>query len=76
MAIFLGMLLACLDEFHQFYSLNRGPGLKDVLLDTMGVITGVMLAFGGIQIINLFKKGKKGYDKLQKNNSRKNCKSS
>lgn len=72
-AIFLGMLLAFLDEFHQFYSLDRGPGLFDVGLDTLGVISGVFLA---ILYTKIIKKGKKVYDKLQKNNRRQNCKNS
>ena len=35
MAIFLGLLFACVDEFHQLYSLNRGPGFLDVVIDTI-----------------------------------------
>ncbi len=34
-AIFLGLLFACADEFHQLYSLNRGPGFLDVVIDTI-----------------------------------------
>ncbi len=49
-AIFLGLLLACVDELHQIYSLNRGPGILDVAIDTSGVISGVILAFVTIQI--------------------------
>ncbi len=77
-AIFLGLLLACADEFHQRYSLNRGPGIFDVGIDTLGIISGVMLAFviGQLakKIESKWKKGKKIYDKFQKNNSRQNCK--
>ena len=76
MAIFFGMLLACLDEFHQLYSLNRGPGLLDVGLDSLGVISGVIFVVLCTKGINQLKKGKKRYDQFQKNNSRQNCKSS
>ena len=43
-SILLGLLIACSDEFHQFYSLNRTPQLFDVGIDTIGVITGVLCA--------------------------------
>lgn len=73
-AIFLGLLLACADEFHQRYSLNRGPGFFDVGIDTLGVISGVIVAFVTVKILNKLEKGEKIYDKFQKNNSRQNCK--
>lgn len=80
LAIFLGMLLACADEFHQMYSLNRGPGVFDVVIDTLGIISGVLFGVLSAKIITKIdyklKKGKKVYDKFQKNNRRKNCKSS
>lgn len=74
-AIFLGLLLACIDEIHQFFSANRGPRLFDVGLDSLGVVSGVLLAHFCTKIMNQFKKGKKFYDKLQKNHCRENCKS-
>lgn len=43
-SISLGMLLACSDEYHQFYSQNRGPKLSDVGIDTLGIVSGVFLA--------------------------------
>ena len=79
-SIFLGMLLACADEYHQFYSLNRGPGLFDVGIDTLGVISGVILACVSIKlsqkVYNQWKRGKKVYDKFQENNCSQNCKNS
>lgn len=74
-AIFLGMLLACIDEIHQLYSVNRGPRLFDVGVDSLGVISGVLFGHVCIKIVNQWKKGKKVYDKLQKNHCRENCKS-
>lgn len=78
-AVLGGMILACFDEFHQLYSLNRGPGLWDVGIDTVGVVSGVFMAHFCAIILkkmnNKFKKGKKAYDKLQTNNRRKNYKS-
>lgn len=79
-SIFVGMLFACIDEYHQLYSVSRGPQIIDVVIDTFGVISGVIVAWGSVKCIKKiykkFEKGKKVYDKFQKNNSRKNCKSS
>lgn len=79
-SIFMGMLLACLDEFHQLYSFNRGPSFFDVGIDSAGVICGVTIAFilfeFAQKIGKKYREVKKGYDKLQRNHRRKNCKSS
>ena len=53
LSIFCGMIMACIDELHQLYSLNRGPKIADVVLDTFGVISGVFVASF---IIRIFKK--------------------
>lgn len=42
-----GFLVACIDETIQIFVPGRGPGIKDVGIDTLGVITGIIL-------INLF----------------------
>ena len=39
----LGGLCAALDEWHQAFVPGRGPGLRDVALDTCGVIVAVGL---------------------------------
>ena len=43
LALLCGMLAACMDETIQLFVPNRGPSLKDVGIDTCGVITGMML---------------------------------
>lgn len=75
-AIFYGSLLSAFDEFHQLYSANRGPRLFDVGIDTLGVISGVILAVVVNEIIEKIGKGEKLYDKFQKHNRTKNCKNS
>lgn len=79
-AIFLGMLFASIDEYHQLYSAGRGPQIRDVVIDTIGVISGVMFSYLITKCIKKiyikFEKGKKLYDKFQKSNRGKNCKSS
>ena len=37
-----GILAACIDETIQIFVPDRGPGLKDVGIDTMGVLVGVV----------------------------------
>lgn len=43
-AILLGAMFAATDEIHQIFSENRGPMVRDVLLDACGVIVGGALA--------------------------------
>lgn len=43
LALLCGTLAACTDETIQMFVPNRGPSLKDVGIDTCGVITGMML---------------------------------
>lgn len=40
------MLYAVSDELHQMFSDGRTPLLKDVLIDTAGVSTGVLIVYG------------------------------
>lgn len=39
----LGMLIASLDEFIQLFSPGRSSQISDVLIDTVGVIIGILL---------------------------------
>lgn len=47
MALPCGFLVACTDETIQYFVPDRGPGLKDVLIDTSGVLVGMILLFLG-----------------------------
>lgn len=38
-----GILVACTDEIIQIFVPGRGPGIKDVGIDTLGVILGIVL---------------------------------
>lgn len=42
-ALILGFGAACVDETIQLFVPNRGPGLKDVAIDTCGVAAGILL---------------------------------
>ena len=43
LALILGALCACLDETIQIFAPDRGPGLADVLLDSFGVLAGILV---------------------------------
>lgn len=42
-----GFLAACVDETIQRFVPNRGPGFRDVCIDTAGVILGILLILAG-----------------------------
>ena len=55
-SLLCGFLVACTDEFIQCFVPDRGPGIKDVLIDTAGVFLGTALLMAGYA---LYKKNKK-----------------
>ena len=55
-SLLCGFAAACLDECIQIFVPDRGPAIKDVLIDTSGVLLGVMLLW--ICIILKLKKSK------------------
>ena len=42
-----GVLAACIDETIQAFVPERAPGLRDVLIDSCGVLTGIVLLYMG-----------------------------
>ena len=42
----VGVLYAITDEYHQNFSSGRGPQAKDVLIDSSGVLLGVLIFIG------------------------------
>ena len=47
-----GAAAACVDETIQFFTPGRAPGLKDVAIDTAGVLTGFVLLLIGHTLLN------------------------
>ena len=45
--LFLGVAAACVDETIQRFVPGRGPSLKDVAIDSCGVLTGMILLYLG-----------------------------
>ena len=41
--ILISVAYASMDEFHQSFSVNRGPSVKDVLIDSIGIFIAVIL---------------------------------
>lgn len=41
--LFAGFLVACIDETIQMFIPDRGPGIRDVAIDTAGVAVGIAL---------------------------------
>ena len=42
-----GVLAACMDETIQIFVPDRGPGIRDVCIDSAGVLTGIVLILLG-----------------------------
>lgn len=42
---FCGVLAACVDETIQLFVPDRGPGIKDVGIDTLGVTLGIVIIY-------------------------------
>lgn len=59
-AIIVGIVYACTDEFHQRFVPGRTGSIKDVFIDSIGVITGVILVFILKIILNKKRKDKMG----------------
>ena len=47
----LGFLAACMDETIQRFVPDRGPSFRDVLIDSSGVLTGMLLLLAGYTIL-------------------------
>lgn len=57
-AFVAGVIYAISDEWHQSFSLNRGPSPKDVLIDSTGVFIGIAVFVAFLFIFNHFKNKK------------------
>ncbi len=53
--ILWGVMAACVDETIQVFVPGRGPGLKDVGIDVLGVCTGILLLSFGHNLMKKYK---------------------
>ena len=51
-SLMVGFMYACTDEFHQSFIPGRSNEFKDVLIDTSGVITGIIIVYIILYIYN------------------------
>lgn len=64
-AFVIGTIYAAGDEFHQLFVEGRSCQLTDVMIDSMGVVTGILLIYIVLKIKNCDKSGKsRTYDKI------------
>ena len=55
-SLLTGVLYAISDEVHQSFVPGRGPSVQDVLIDSLGVIFGILVVIGVIKIYKNLKK--------------------
>ena len=46
-----GFLYACSDEIHQIFVPGRSAGLRDILIDSVGIIIGILISLLALRII-------------------------
>lgn len=46
-SLLCGIAAACIDETIQMFVPDRGPAIRDVLIDSCGVVTGMLLLYWG-----------------------------
>lgn len=61
-SIIIGIIYACSDEIHQSFVPKRSPMITDVMIDTMGVMLGILIILLGKTIIKKFQKKSKEMD--------------
>lgn len=61
-SLIIGIIYACSDEIHQSFVPERSPMITDVMIDTMGVMLGILLIMLGKAIIKKYKKNLKEMD--------------
>ena len=59
MSLIIGIIYASSDEIHQSFVPERSPMITDVMIDTMGVMLGILLIMLGKAIIKKYKKNSK-----------------
>ena len=58
-SLIIGIIYACSDEIHQSFVPERSPMITDVMIDTMGVMLGILIIMLGKEIIKKYKKDSK-----------------
>lgn len=61
-SLIIGIIYASSDEIHQSFVPERSPMITDVMIDTMGVMLGILIILLGKTIIEKFQKKSKEMD--------------
>lgn len=64
--LIIGIIYACLDEFHQYFIAGRSAKLGDVVIDTIGICLGIFLARVISGMIKYNEKHRKSQNKRKK----------
>ena len=56
LTLIIGAIYAISDEIHQFFSDGRSPLIKDVIIDSFGVLFGITIVLGMTKLIKKVKK--------------------
>ena len=57
-SLILGIIYASSDEIHQAFTPGRGPLVTDVIIDTMGVLLGILLVILTVKVYTNYKEKK------------------
>ncbi len=68
-SLIIGFVYACSDEIHQLFIDGRSGEIRDVLIDTCGVIVGVMICYKVVTIVKKHFEGKIKEQKIEKINT-------
>ena len=52
LALIISLLYAILDEFHQFFVPGRNSSIKDMLIDSLGIILAFMIYVVRVEFVN------------------------
>lgn len=56
-SLIIGVLYAITDEIHQCFTPGRGPNITDVILDSQGVLVGILISLLCYMIYKKYIKG-------------------
>lgn len=68
-SLIIGIVYASSDEIHQCFTPGRGPLLTDVIIDTMGVLLGILLVMLILKVHKIIQDKKENRQNMAKCNN-------
>lgn len=68
-SLIIGVIYASSDEIHQSFTPGRGPLLTDVIIDTMGILLGILLIMLVLKLYKIMQNGKENRQNMAKCNN-------